>query len=149
MSVGKRSKAQVEKVRQRVYDRDGGCVVAGSAWALLWPCGGAWTIQHRVTRGMGGSAQFDQVESLLVMCAIHNQMDAGSMQFREACIRQGWSIPRWVVRSYAAGSVPVWYEDGWHWLEGDQRRPCLLRDAEKRMAEIYHSVGMGPTHETR
>ena len=29
MSVGKRSKAQVEKVRQRVYDRDGGCVVAG------------------------------------------------------------------------------------------------------------------------
>jgi len=29
MSVGKRSKAQVEKVRQRVYDRDGGCVCAG------------------------------------------------------------------------------------------------------------------------
>jgi hypothetical protein len=147
MTVGKRSKAQVEKVRQRVYDRDGGCVVAGSAWALLWPCGGAWTIQHRVNRGMGGSAQFDQVESLLVMCAVHNSMDAGSMQFREACIRQGWSMPRWVVRSYAPGSVPVWYQDGWHWLDGDRRVPCTLRDAEKRMGEIYR--GMESTHEIR
>jgi hypothetical protein len=96
---------------------------------------------------MGGSAQFDQVESLLVMCAIHNQMDAGSMEFREACIRQGWSIPRWVVRSYAPGSVPVWYEDGWHWLEGDGRVPCTLRDAERRMGEIYRNPEA--THEIR
>jgi hypothetical protein len=96
---------------------------------------------------MGGSAQFDHAESLVTMCAIHNQLDASSMEFRAACIRQGWSIPRWVMKSYAPGSVPVWYVDGWHWLEGEQRVTSLLRDAEKRMNEIYRD--MEATHEIR
>jgi hypothetical protein len=148
MSVGRKSKAQVDRVRKAVYDRDGGCVCAGSSWAILWPCGGAWTIQHRVTRGMGGSAEFDTSEHLLTMCAVHNAMDAGSMEFREACIRQGWSIPRWVMRLYPPSMVPVWYQDGWHWLQNRQRVKCSLRDAEKRMAEIYRT-GMEPTHEIR
>lgn len=148
MSVGKRSKAQVDKVRKRVYDRDGGCVCAGSSWAILWPCGGAWTIQHRVTRGMGGSAEFDTSEHLLTMCAIHNQLDASSMEFRAACIRQGWSIPRWVMKSFRPQDVPVWYLDGWHWLYEGERVLCPVRDAERRMGEIYH-IGMEPTHEIR
>lgn len=147
MSVGKRSKAQVERVRKAVYDRDGGCVCAGSSWAILWPCGGAWTIQHRVTRGMGGSAEFDTSEHLVTMCAIHNQLDAGSMEFREACIRQGWSVPRWVMRWFAPGDVPVWYQDGWHWLRDGVRVKCPQRDAERRMAEVYRS--MEATHEKR
>ena len=71
MSIGKRSRRQVDKSRPEVFKRDGHiCVADGLFEAVKWPCVGGLTIQHRRTKGMGGSALGDAPEALVTMCSL-------------------------------------------------------------------------------
>ncbi len=137
MTIGKRSKANVDKVRRKVFDRDGGCVVQGTAISLLFPCMGVWTIQHRVNRQMGGSAEVDGMAFLITMCARHNQLDASHAQFREMCMRNGWSVPRWVLNSKLINEVPVKYIDGWYTLGEGYREAIDAVKAERIIGALY------------
>lgn len=138
MSIGKRSRAQVAAIRQQVLDRDDHvCVVRGSIWSTVQPCGGALTIQHRVGRGMGGSAMFDAPSSLLAMCAVHNGLAEASAEFAKYCQRNGLSIPRRIAAQFPIGRIPARYVDGWHLLDGTKRFMIPDSVAEDLMAEIY------------
>lgn len=138
LSIGKRSRAQVSAVRQQVFDRDDHrCVVSGSIWSTVQPCGGVLTIQHRVGRGMGGSAMFDAPSSLLAMCAVHNALAEASSEFANYCQRNGLSIPRRVAAQFPIGRIPARYSDGWHLLDGVERFMIPDGVAEDLMAEIY------------
>jgi hypothetical protein len=138
MSLGKKSKRQVATIRDAVFERDGGCVVHGSLWDMLKPCGGSLTIQHRVSRGMGGSAQYDSPEHLVTMCAIHNQLETSWPEFAKACIRCGWSIPRWLDdQGVRPSKVPVLHESGWYLLSGLARVHISAQVAEQTMTDFY------------
>ena len=134
MSVGRRSKAQVNKVREAVYKRDGHvCVVAHTAYGAQ--CSDELTIQHRVTRGMGSSARFDEPKHLLAMCGYHNFLDTADSVFRDFCVARGYSVKRWAALS--AGVIPVHYADGWFLLQGIERVEVSNVEASRLMKEVY------------
>jgi hypothetical protein len=138
MSIGKKSRKQVEAIRQTVYERDNHtCVVHGSLWSMLVPCGGSLTIQHRVTRGMGSSAKYDDAPFLLSMCSIHNGLEPASAEFRAFCERQGYSIPRWAVEQTPISRIPVKYEDGWYLLSATGKHGIPEPVAADLFIEIY------------
>ena len=145
MTIGQRSKANVAKVRRKVFDRDGGCVVAGTAIALVYPCMGEWTIQHRVNRQMGGSAEVDSMEFLVTMCARHNQLDTSHAEFRDICLHNGWSVPRWVLNTKLVNEVPVKYADGWYTLNQGHRQKVDWVKAEQAIGALYDKPS--PAHE--
>jgi hypothetical protein len=144
------STRQTNRYRETVFERDGEkCVVAGSRWGWQQPCGGALTIQHRVSRGTGGSASNEFPENYLTMCAVHNALDTSSADFRDFCLRSGYSVARWYVspdigvqesdhdRQDLIRSVPVRYSDGWHFLEGVNRVKVSDDDAVTIILAIY------------
>ena len=138
MSIGKKSRKQVEAVRQAVYDRDDHrCVVYGSLWSMLVPCGGSLTIQHRVTRGMGSSAKYDEAPYLLTMCSIHNGLEPASAEFRAFCERQGYSVPRWAAEQTPISRIPVRYEDSWFLLANSGKYAVPEPVAIDLMTELY------------
>jgi hypothetical protein len=134
LSVGKRSKAQVNRVRETVYKRDGyACVVAHTAYGAQ--CSDELTIQHRVTRGMGSSARFDEPKHLLAMCGYHNFLDTADSVFRDFCVARGYSVKRWAALD--AGVIPVHYSDGWFLLQGEGRVKVSSVEASRLMKEVY------------
>jgi hypothetical protein len=138
VSIGKRSRKQVAENRDAIFERDNGtCVVANTIWSRLTPCGGGLTIQHRVARGMGGSAKYDEPPYLLTMCAIHNALEPASSEFRKFCERHGYSVPRWVLNRYAITRVPVKYDYDWYLLGGTDRFKIPERVAVEILDEIY------------
>jgi len=138
MSLGKKSRKAVNALREFIYERDGGCVVAGSLWDMLKPCGGGLTIQHRVSRGMGGSALFDDPTFLVAMCAIHNQLETSWPEFAKACIRNGWKVPRWVpVSGRDVAQIPVLCEGEWYLLSGMRKVHIASPTAEQMIVDIY------------
>lgn len=140
MSIGRKSRSQVSKNRQQVFTRDHMCcVVQGSLWARLEPCRGQLTVQHRVGRGMGGSAKYDAPEYMVAMCAHHNQLQTSSAEFAKACERLGWSVRRSVADLYAVTGIPVFYGcEGWFLLSTDFRRVLISNEeAEDYMALLY------------
>ena len=137
MTIGKRSKRQVEIARERIYERDSHrCIVFGQSASLVWPCNGGITIQHSVARGMGGSAQFDGPEYLRTMCSFHNTLDTANATFRAECLKNGWSIPRWLAISEGVRNVPVSYADGWFLLNGFDRVPLTDEQAENLREDL-------------
>lgn len=139
MTIGKRSKSNVARNRQRVFERDHEtCVVAGTLWDGLERCRGQLTVQHRVGRGMGGSARYDAPEYLIAMCAHHNGLQTSSALFAEACERNGWSVRRSVADLYSVTGIPVFTQDGWYLLGQDFSR-TLIADGEAQgfMLMIY------------
>ncbi len=138
MSIGKRSKYQVAKSRPIVFERDQEtCIVAGSIWETIQPCMGVLTLQHRVGRGMGGSAKWDAPNCLVTMCVVHNGLIESSREFRLYCERNGLSVLRRVADRVDVSSIPVRYSDGWHLLSGGQRFPISEATAEAVMADLY------------
>ena len=135
MSKGKQSRVQVERARRVVYERDGEvCVARG----FMRECIGGLTIQHRVGRGMGGSAQYDVSPAwLITLCWGHNVLETENADAREAYRARGWAVSRWVVEQWAIELVPVCYIDGWYRLIDGRR--LLLEDstAETMMGVIY------------
>lgn len=136
MAVGRKSKAQVAKVRKLVFERDGdACVVSHTKyWAS---CTGELTIQHRIARGMGSSALVDEPKYLVSMCAYHNFLDASDAVFHKFCIEQGYSAPRWILNRHQINRLPVCYADGWYLLDGNERFEIPESTAKEMMSEIY------------
>jgi hypothetical protein len=125
MSLGKKSRAQVDKVRQLIFERDGGDCLAAHVFGF---CGGGLTIQHRVGRGMGGSAQYDSPSHLITLCATHNELQTASAEFARICQARGWSIPRWAVERIPAKDIPVQYPGrGWFLLSDDGTVQAIKR----------------------
>lgn len=126
MTIGKKSKQQVAKIREAVLRRDGErCVAAG----VFGFCGGPLTIQHRVGRGMGGSAQYDTMAHLVTMCQTHNELQTASAKFNDICQHRGWSVPRWATEQTDVQLIPVWYPwKGWFtlWEDGSVRQATEL-----------------------
>lgn len=136
MSIGRRSKRQVQKVRDDVFKRDAHQCVAtltvhGSS------CAGELTVQHRVSRGMGSSGRFDAPNYLLGMCAYHNYLDAADSVFRKTCLEYGWSVPRWVANREMMSRVPVYYGDAWYLLDAFYRFEISESAALDLMSEVY------------
>lgn len=137
-SIGKKSKSNISKVRELVFERDSNrCVVAGTPVGFNIPCAGELTIQHSVKRGMGGSALYDDPRLLRAMCAHHNSLDGSDASFNSLCMNNGWSIPRWAVVHNSPSMIPVRYEDGWYLLDDLGRQKIGDRVAFKLMANIY------------
>lgn len=138
MSIGKRSRRQVDKSRPEVFKRDGHiCVADGLFEAVKWPCSGGLTIQHRRTKGMGGSALGDSTEALVTMCQYHNLLQTADSEFAKTCIKNGWAIPRWVADQYKFNRIPVKYCDGWQLLDGVERFNISENTALDIMETIY------------
>jgi hypothetical protein len=141
MAVGKKANRVLDKLRPLIFERDGGCVVAGSLWDLLERCSGDLTLQHRAPRGMGGNSDdFNAPENLLAMCLNHNRLERDSVPFRDFCRRSGYAMPRWVIEGHNgldAGMVPVRFADGWHMVEGLDRREISEATALAFMASLY------------
>jgi hypothetical protein len=138
MSIGKRSKSQVEKSRPIVYKRDRReCVVSGTFEAVRWPCAGGLTVQHRRGKGMGGSALGDDPEGLVSMCQFHNVLQTADHEFALVCTKFGWSVPRWAADQYKLSQIPVFYADGWHLLSGNSRFTIPESTAQAVMVEVY------------
>jgi hypothetical protein len=138
VSIGKRSKYQVAKSRPIVFERDQEtCIVAGSIWETIQPCMGILTLQHRVGRGMGGSARWDAPNCLVTMCIIHNGLIESSYEFRNYCERNGLAIRRAVADRMDVASIPVRYSDGWFLLSGDSRFAISEATAEAVISELY------------
>jgi len=132
MSIGKRSKNNVEKIRKKIYARDGFKCVA-SVWGS--PCRGRLTVQHAVKRGMGGSAIFDAPRFLRTMCWHHNDLDASDVMFRRLSLLNGWSMTR-PEALQSETPVPVLYPDGrWYVLDDEFEREPL----EESTAAIYRA----------
>ena len=135
MGIGKRSKAQTDKLRKMVYERDNYECLSKAVYA---PCSADITIQHRVGRGMGGSALYDaHTAFLLVLCNRHNTLETANADYHRICKRFGWSVPRWVVDRWDITEVPVFYWDGWHYLTLDGKVPVTDEAAKARWVEIY------------
>lgn len=98
-----------EKVRNQVFARDEyRCVACGTSNAL--------TIQHRVSKGMGGSKQFDTVAYLLAMCNFCNTRLESDAEWAEIGLDSGWKMMRNVKPKQDPTQVPVRYLDGWYVL---------------------------------
>jgi hypothetical protein len=134
MSIGKKSKSQVTASRPIVYERDGRkCVAQGT----LWPCHGSITLQHRVGKGAGGSAQYDAPAFLVCMCGHHNSLAESSADFANFCVQNGYSLRRSLAEQHPIARVPIRYPDGWHLLSGNIRSEISESTAIDLMAEIY------------
>jgi len=138
MGIGKKSKNNIAAIRETVYNRDGQeCIVQNSTFAMLHNCAGIMTLQHAVKRGMGSSARWDGAPYLRVMCAFHNQLAESDAAFAQACIRNGWSIPRWVAETNPANRIPVLYPAGWFLLDGNSKFEIPEAVAIDLKLEIY------------
>ena len=138
--IGKQSRKQVQAVRKQVFERDGHvCVVANTTQAHFHPCWGDLTIQHRVGRGMGGSALYDSPEYLVTMCLGHNLLIESDPTFALYCRMRGLSVPRWLAAQFNVSQIPVRTGDGWFMLSSDGRRHSVASiTAETVLEEIYY-----------
>lgn len=138
VSIGKQAKAETNKAREAVYERDGNrCIVFGDRWQSIDACAGMLTIQHAVGRGMGSSAKYNHVDSLRTMCALHNVLDTSSANFHLWALRNGWTVKRWMADRYGLGIIPVHYVDGWFVLDGGQRHPITSDVALEAIEQLY------------
>lgn len=103
------------KTRERVFERDGYmCVDCGTPYTL--------TIQHRASKGMGGSKSSDQMSNLLTMCVTHNLLLESDAEYAERGREYGWKVHR--NRTVKPADVPVYYWPlrAWVYLGDDGSR---------------------------
>jgi hypothetical protein len=113
-SIGRQSAANVDRIRERIFERDEGTCVAGPA-----SCVGGLTVQHAIGRGMGGSAALDHPSLLRTMCSGHNGLIEQSAEFRVVAEINGWAIRRFAA-SVDVLAVPVRYPGArWFLLDDD------------------------------
>jgi hypothetical protein len=138
-TIGQRSRSEVDRWRDTVYARDAvSCVVAGTASEAEWPCRGPRTLQHRVSRGMGGSALFDTPAYLLTMCNHHNTIAETDAAFAAVCLLNGWSLPR-NRADVDPILIPVRFHDGWHEIDdAGFRTPVWGPHATERINAFMH-----------
>ncbi len=130
-SVGARSKAQVDRVRHQVFERDEHtCAVAG---LTRWPCTGALTVQHARSRGAGGSDRWDGPEWLRTLCSGHNTLDTADADFARLCLAHGVSVPSHGYDDVDMTQVPVRTPQGWFLLARDCTRTPITSSTARRL----------------
>lgn len=122
-----------QKSRNAVLERDRHtCIVSG-----MYPperCSGPLTMQHTVTRGMGGSKLFDTPDLLVTMCNGHNTLATSSADFQSFAKARGWVRDR--NSQHDPRLTPTLYADGWFALVGVERESVNENDAIEYMALI-------------
>jgi len=101
-----------KRLREQVFRRDGDRCVACGRWTGL-------TIQHRVSRGMGGSKLFDTIPYLLTLCGICNARLESDSKFAELGRVNGWKLHRNQNPPVDPTAVPVNYFGQWYLLKKD------------------------------
>ena len=77
-----------DKVRALIYKRDGGrCPHCGATEGL--------GLQHRISKGMGGSKLLDIPSNLLTFCNIGNSDLESDADLAELARLNGWKLSRW------------------------------------------------------
>ena len=98
------------KLRLKVFKRDGEKCVACGRWTML-------TIQHRVSKGMGGSKLFDTIPYLLTLCVSCNGRLESDFEFAELGRTNGWKLDRNQNPPVDPTAVPVNYFGQWYLLQ--------------------------------
>ena len=77
-----------DKVRALIYERDNHrCCHCGETEAI--------GLQHRISKGMGGSRLLDVPSNLLTMCNVSNAALESDPDFAELGRLNGWKLSRW------------------------------------------------------
>lgn len=103
------------RTRDAVFERDGYmCVDCGTPYGL--------TVQHRVSKGIGGSKHLDHMANLLTMCNVHNCLLEADAAYAEKGRELGWKVHR--NRVVEPAGVPVFYRPlrAWVYLGDDGSR---------------------------
>ncbi|GAB3041987.1 hypothetical protein GCM10027079_02370 [Sediminivirga luteola] len=105
------------KQRKTVYERDGGRCVHCGAWDAL-------TIQHRASRGMGGSKAAERFSNWLTLCLVSNTRLEADAEFARLGRDRGWKVSRNGILTPA--EVPVIDYQGRSWLLDDNGGRSLV-----------------------
>ena len=77
-----------DRVRQLIFERDGGkCPHCGETEAI--------GLQHRISKGMGGSKLLDVPANLLTFCNIGNAGMESDPDLADLARLNGWKLSRW------------------------------------------------------
>lgn len=104
-----------KQTRERVFERDGYmCVDCGTPYAL--------TLQHRASKGMGGSKAAESMSNYVTLCNVHNCLLESSARYAETGRRFGWKVHR--NRLVKPADVPVFHRPlrAWFLLGEDGSR---------------------------
>lgn len=110
------------KMRQRIYERDGNkCVDCGSANNL--------TLQHRVSKGMGGSKMYDTYPYLITMCQPCNVALESDYYRAEKGRFNGWKLSRLSKPPVNPEEIPVKIGTGWFYLDAQgNKKPANTKE---------------------
>jgi hypothetical protein len=81
-------------------------------------------IQHRISRGMGGSKRRNQPSNLLVMCSEINGLLESSALWASTGRRFGWKLESWEDSEFAP--VYDYVSKTWSMLDNNMGRAVLL-----------------------
>lgn len=123
---GRASSTQLARLRAAVYQRDVGCVICGRRDRR--------SLQHRRTRGMGGSRLADTPQNLIVVCGMTNTRFESDLQ--QMALANGWKLPQW---SSPPEETPVWYaaELSWMLLDAEGLSCITTLEAHERLCSLY------------
>jgi hypothetical protein len=100
------------KIREAIYARDGHRCVACLTSNNL-------TLQHRVSKGMGGSKLFDTPALLITMCLSCNVELESSSSKAERGRENGWKISRNAYPPIDPTTIPVKIGKRWFYLDNE------------------------------
>lgn len=110
-----------KQTRERVFERDGYmCVDCGTPYGL--------SVQHRASKGIGGSKNADNMSNLLSMCTTHNCLLEADADYAELGREYGWKVHRNRVVTHA--DVPVFYRPLQAWYLLNENGSKLRVDME-------------------
>ena len=104
-----------QKLRKSIFDRDNNkCVACHSSNSL--------TIQHRVSKGMGGSSKFDSPAFLITMCLSCNiELESDAIK-AETGRANGWKLSRNANPPIDPEQTPVKVGDSWFYIDNKLNR---------------------------
>ena len=110
------------KLRGDIFARDGlRCV------ACLTP--DSLTIQHRVSKGMGGSKKFDTPAFLITMCLSCNIELESNPEKAETGRENGWKLSRNAYPPVDPEQVPVKMGQQWFYIDNQLNRKEMSNNA--------------------
>jgi len=100
-----------KKEFQKYLDRDRACPHCGTTGPELIP-------QHRLNRGMGGSAVRNRPSNIIVFCSLGNGLMESNATFAQLARSYGWKLLAWQDPE----KTPARLFDGWYLLDDNFRK---------------------------